>query len=210
MNSVNEQRELANEIAEALANPVAFGIDFDDVCQSLPTTFNLITIFSLTHSGSPKVRGRGIRTTSAQRTIGRGGSCASAFTPRIESRRQYVHRSPFSSIWPTLLMSLNRITRASFNSSRRRRRSTTQGITSGTGDVIALFSPPPPSFSVSLSHAQRRRLLNIYTFVPSSSFFVKDAFNGETVCISSPGCWAHSISLLSLSPYNVYYLFVDD
>jgi hypothetical protein len=44
MNSVNEQRELANEIAEALANPVAFGLDFDEVSQSLfLPIFNLIT-----------------------------------------------------------------------------------------------------------------------------------------------------------------------
>ncbi len=35
MNAVNEQRELANEVAEALANPVAFGLDFDDVSQSV-------------------------------------------------------------------------------------------------------------------------------------------------------------------------------
>ena len=35
MNAVKEQRELANEVAEALANLVAFGLDFDDVSQSV-------------------------------------------------------------------------------------------------------------------------------------------------------------------------------
>jgi len=31
MNAVNEQRELANEIAEALSNPINAGIEIDDV-----------------------------------------------------------------------------------------------------------------------------------------------------------------------------------
>ena len=31
MANVNEQRELANEIAEALSNPLTVGVDLDDV-----------------------------------------------------------------------------------------------------------------------------------------------------------------------------------
>lgn len=35
MNAVNEQRELANEIAETLANPIYAGVDVDEVRPSL-------------------------------------------------------------------------------------------------------------------------------------------------------------------------------
>ena len=35
MNAVNEQRELANEIAETLANPIFAGVDVDEVRLSL-------------------------------------------------------------------------------------------------------------------------------------------------------------------------------
>jgi len=35
MAAVNEQRELANEVAEVLANPLNAGIDLDEVCYLL-------------------------------------------------------------------------------------------------------------------------------------------------------------------------------
>ena len=35
MDDVAEQQEIANEIAEAISNPVGFGADVDEVCSPL-------------------------------------------------------------------------------------------------------------------------------------------------------------------------------
>jgi charged multivesicular body protein 4 len=44
INALNEQRELANEIAEAIANPV--NLDIDEVCSSLRAYYSsIITVF---------------------------------------------------------------------------------------------------------------------------------------------------------------------
>ena len=43
INALNEQRELANEIAEAIANPV--NLDIDEVCSSRVYSLSIITDF---------------------------------------------------------------------------------------------------------------------------------------------------------------------
>jgi hypothetical protein len=40
MNKVNEQRELANEIADAISNPMYSGVDMDDVSVILLHTLS--------------------------------------------------------------------------------------------------------------------------------------------------------------------------
>jgi len=43
MAAVNEQRELANEVADVLSNPLNAGIDLDEVCHLLLVAFFLYT-----------------------------------------------------------------------------------------------------------------------------------------------------------------------
>ena len=135
---------------------------------------------------------------------------------RVEDSTLTVHSSHLSSspsllFLSTLLTFLNRITRASSNSSRRRRRSTTQGITSGTGDVIALFFPSF-FFSFFLILRWPTKKTPLYLFVRPTLFILcQECIQWGTVATSLHiiGCWAHNpIPLLSLSPYNVYYLLL--
>ena len=44
MNAVNEQRELANEIAETIANPI-YSADIDEVCSSRAYSSSIVIVF---------------------------------------------------------------------------------------------------------------------------------------------------------------------
>lgn len=50
MNKVNEQRELANDIAEAISNPMNSGLEIDDV--------SIWPRFRLLHHSYPLIAGR--------------------------------------------------------------------------------------------------------------------------------------------------------
>lgn len=87
MASIQEQRDIANEIAEAISNPVNMGIDLDEVSH---WDYLWLMIFVLMFFiGRAQGRTGGIGAGNPERAVERSKSCASASTANIhEAERE--------------------------------------------------------------------------------------------------------------------------
>jgi hypothetical protein len=128
MSAINEQRDVANEISDAISNPLNAGLDLDEVREARwrPTDSPWVTrglIWSFV--GRAQVRAGGARAGTARRATRRRRTRASA-----HSGGPKPHRGAESSC----------------SCAGGRRRGTTQGIASFVCDIVMAFSMTHPSY----------------------------------------------------------------